>query len=958
MATAEELLAQMEENPELYADSIGPVNDVIVINAEERTIELPESERIFGVESDKASERKYFKCPKIVGDNIDLSTLNLFINFKNANNEADIYPIDDVEVNGDYITFSWLLSKKVTAYKTDASKNQLLSFIFCAKNGESPDNEWNTTLCSDGIVLEGLEPGESIAEENPDIIQYILERLDSAGVITPEQISGAVEEYFASNPIQVGATEEQARQIEKNTQDISKLSGEIANLGSGTYSSIEPADDDIPKVFLNGDEFSNMTAEKNEVNMELDYVSKTESFHSFIKIKWQGSSSINYAKKNFTIKMYSDETRDTKLKKLFKDWKVKSYKYVLKANWIDHTHARNIISANLWDEVVSSRSDYDTLPTELKESPKNGAIDGFPVKVYVNGTYQGIYTWNIGKDDWMWGMDEYNPNHVLLCGETNTNGTFRATPCNFRSLWSGTDGTDWSVEVGTNSSSVKNSLNALISCVKDTDDETFKATIGNYLDVQSAIDYYIHQYVICGYDGLGKNILIGTYDLVKWIFGAYDMDSVLGNAWSGGISIPYDYACPEDYQEQFNLLFERIEKLFLSELKARYSELRKTVYSFSNMYSKFEYFMDLIGSELYAEDLEVYSGIKSDTDIKQIRDYIRNRLEYCDSEFSAMVEQVACTGITLNSSALSFTDETAQTLIATVTPGNTTDAILWESNDSSVATVSDGVVTPVANGNCTITATCGNYSASCSVSVSGLFEPIPCTGVTLNETSLTFTGTGTQTLIATVTPDDTTDSLVWSSSDKTKATVVDGVVTAIANGSVTITATCGNYSASCSVNISGIETAPLYTLENGTKTFSDGSVLEITNGNHVKLTKASANVAHVNIARVTQNGDDISSAFTNRVHENIYDFKGKIKRVIIDFMDTCTASGNMSLTYTVASNTGGTYDLASGISIGTDVDKTIASVYKIASMIGFWTNAGKGVIEFDLKLYNDTERVI
>ena len=80
MATAEELLAQMEENPEMYADSIGPVNDVIVINAEERTIELPESEKIFGTESDDKSERKHFKCPKIVGDNVDLSTFNLFIN--------------------------------------------------------------------------------------------------------------------------------------------------------------------------------------------------------------------------------------------------------------------------------------------------------------------------------------------------------------------------------------------------------------------------------------------------------------------------------------------------------------------------------------------------------------------------------------------------------------------------------------------------------------------------------------------------------------------------------------------------------------------------------------------------------------------------------------------------------------------------------------------------------------
>lgn len=201
MATAEELLAQMEENPELYTDSIGPVNDVIVINAEERTIELPESEKKFGTESDKKSERKHFKCPRIVGDNIDLSTLNLSINFKNANNEADIYPIEDVEVDGDYITFSWLLSKKVTAYKTDASKNQLLSFIFCAKSGENPDIEWNTTLCSDGVVLEGLEPGKSIAEDNPDIIQYILERLDSAGTITPEQISEAVNKYLDENGI-------------------------------------------------------------------------------------------------------------------------------------------------------------------------------------------------------------------------------------------------------------------------------------------------------------------------------------------------------------------------------------------------------------------------------------------------------------------------------------------------------------------------------------------------------------------------------------------------------------------------------------------------------------------------------------------------------------------------------------------------------------------------------------
>ena len=45
--------------------------------------------------------------------------------------------------------------------------------------------------------------------------------------------------------------------------------------------------------------------------------------------------------------------------------KVSSNKYVLKANWIDHTHARNIVSANLWSQIVASREDYDTLPEEL-----------------------------------------------------------------------------------------------------------------------------------------------------------------------------------------------------------------------------------------------------------------------------------------------------------------------------------------------------------------------------------------------------------------------------------------------------------------------------------------------------------------------------------------------------------------------------------------------------------------
>lgn len=425
---------------------------------------------------------------------------------------------------------------------------------------------------------------------------------------------------------------------------------------AGGIVTVEPADGDIPKVFIDG----NIPTTKTEVLAEMTYISKNKEFHAYLKIKCQGTSSMSYAKKNFTVKLYSDEARETEMPLVFRDWGVESSKYVLKANYIDHSHARNIVSANLWSEVVKSRADYDTLPAEMRNSPRNGAVDGFPIKVYNNGTYQGIYTWNIGKDDWMWGMDGGNVNHILLCAETNTNGSGASTPCNFRALWSGSDGSDWSVEVGTNSMEVKDSLNALISCVKDTTDDEFKAQIGNHLDVQSAIDYYLHQYVICGLDGLGKNMLMATYDGTIWRCGAYDMDSTYGLVWTGTSFVSTKYRCPQDYQENNSLLFERLVALYPEEMKARYNELRRTVYSLSNMFTHFERFMDIIGLDLYAEDLTIYTGIPSGStnNITQIRNYIRDRLKYVDSMIPYLGRGDTVTGVLLSETDVTVTADT------------------------------------------------------------------------------------------------------------------------------------------------------------------------------------------------------------------------------------------------------------------------------------------------------------
>lgn len=399
----------------------------------------------------------------------------------------------------------------------------------------------------------------------------------------------------------------------------------------------EPLEGDLPKAFITG----TIPVTKEDVLAELDYVSKTKQFHAYLKIKCQGSSSMSYPKKNFTIKMYTDEGREEKLKKHFRDWGKESHKYVLKANYIDHSHARNVVSARLWKDVVACRPDYDSLPALMRESPRNGAVDGFPVKLYANGSYQGIYTWNIGKDDWMWGMDEENPNHVLLCGETNTDGEYGENACNFRRVWTGEDGADWSIEVGSNSDALKESLNGLILFVMEHDGEDFKQGIGEFLDIQSALDYFLFSYVNCGLDSLAKNLLLATYDGKKWICGQYDMDSTFGLWWDGSTFVSARYACPGDYQEPYSLLWERVRKNYVPELQARYAQLRESVLSLSNMVSQFEWFTDSIGKELFAEDLVSYPGIPSATtnNIQQIRNFIRDRLKYVDERIEFLGEE-------------------------------------------------------------------------------------------------------------------------------------------------------------------------------------------------------------------------------------------------------------------------------------------------------------------------------
>ena len=497
------------------------------------------------------------------------------------------------------------------------------------------------------------------------------------------------------------------------TQAKNYTDNEIAGITGA--SKVEPEASDMPKVFFNGDK----PTTKDSVYATIEYVSNTEHFKGYVDIKCQGTSSMSYPKKNYTIKMFTDETMVTKLKKDFKGWGEQS-KFCLKANYIDHSHARNIIGAKLWDEIVASRTNYTELPELLRTSPRNGAIDGFPIKVYYNNTYEGVYTWNIPKDKWMFNMDDALDNHCVLCGEEYDSGCFRSANASL-----------WSDEIhDVMPESIKTSFNNFISFVMNSSDDEFKTNLGNYVYIDSLIDYYIFQYVICGLDSMGKNQLFATYDGTKWIATSYDMDSTFGMYWNGQKFVSAEYRMQEDYESMAegragNLLYMRLEELFTNEIKARYAELKSSVLSYANIVDKFERFMDIIGKDLYAEDLTIYTGIPSGStnNIQQIRNYTRDRLTYVDVQIKALGPAIPCTSISLNQTNVELTaDNRTVTLVATVEPSDTTNTITWSSNAPDIATVDNGLVTAKTNGSTVITATCGSQSATCNITVSGISE--------------------------------------------------------------------------------------------------------------------------------------------------------------------------------------------------------------------------------------------
>lgn len=497
------------------------------------------------------------------------------------------------------------------------------------------EKQRRTTVYTGGIISGIFATDEEPDDPEKDLIAYIAE-----AEIVKQEASDAAKDALAA----AGRAADAASEIENMTANAVTLPpGEpaTANYNAGVLTigvpKGEAADaaldsyaesyNQLPRLSLTGDVTGMSKAEAKVLSYSYSTPDAQTTMSGYAKVKWQGSSSLAYAKKNYKITLYEDEECTTQQEMTVRNsWGAHS-KYVLKADWVDHTHARNVAAAMLWADCVKTRSESGYSRDKLSAAPNYGAIDGFAVLLEINGHYAGLYMWTIPKEPWMFGM-EGNAQAVVLAGEKHGDVTrFRAPAEEI-----GGDDPDWDYEVEPeDTSAVLENVNAIYAAANTEDDEAAKAALETCVDIESCIDYAIFMDVLGITDNMGKNMLLVSYDGAKWILSAYDLDTAFGNAWDGK-----SWYRPDDDSEgsafSDSKLLMRVWQLYRAEYIQRRAWLMQNVLT---PLRTAHYVDDLragMSDELLMGETQMYPDIpmaRADG-VQQINRYMQQRREHIE----------------------------------------------------------------------------------------------------------------------------------------------------------------------------------------------------------------------------------------------------------------------------------------------------------------------------------------
>ena len=415
----------------------------------------------------------------------------------------------------------------------------------------------------------------------------------------------------------------------------------------------------------------------------------------------QGQSSMRFDKKNVASDLCDDEWIGDKTPKIrFGEW-VPQDSFHLKAYYTDFFRGVGAVSYKLYNQIVCTRGNINNRPWKkaLLDISKFGVTtkslgnsyigdysllvdtgarcfpDGFPVAIYLNGEFYGIFSWQLKKHRDNYHMDKSISNHVHLDGILGNDTIFggsgnidwsRFEVRNPKGLYSigGNkydadvkqeeiagdsevnswidegqlpDGTEISSKIKINlllTAKVKNYIKSFADAIVniksasqlyessekgDSDLEKLKNVFESYFDIDNLIDYIIITDIIADGDGYYKNWQWFTYNGVKWYVGLYDCDGSFG-AWHLGdrISIP-----PTGHLgRSMDIPTGYIIKYYKESLNSRYKELSDLgIITVDNIFSLLKDWTMRIGTIFYKEEYKKWNDSPCISDSVVREDY-------------------------------------------------------------------------------------------------------------------------------------------------------------------------------------------------------------------------------------------------------------------------------------------------------------------------------------------------
>ena len=337
--------------------------------------------------------------------------------------------------------------------------------------------------------------------------------------------------------------------------------------------------DGMPSMYFYGD-VSSMTKE-HAVPLRIRYNDPKDPSKNFDKlkctVKWQGTSTIFYAVKNYKIKLVNDD--GSKFKYSPVDTWLPESTFTLKADYMESSHANNIGTAKFLEDYYETK-----LPPQESNPLVRNAIDGFPMLLYINGKLAGIYDFNIDK-----GAENcfgFKDNDKCMSYEVSANSNLGAgafATDNFESIKEEFEvrfHPDEENVIDENETLIDGKhpeLQELVSWVCNADDNEFKTNFEKHFNLDYALGYFVLVYTLGMVDNLGKNMMLTTYDGQVWYTQFYDMDTMLGLDNTGFKRFGPDVDMSNgDYNTSNSKLWTKFQRNFASQIRARYIKLRNS----------------------------------------------------------------------------------------------------------------------------------------------------------------------------------------------------------------------------------------------------------------------------------------------------------------------------------------------------------------------------------------------